>query len=285
MLARKLAVLATGVAAGLAFATPAQAAGASVDFGQKELGQSETKAITVQLTATAGDIDGALSDAIDDNDFAPLVLAGAPQVELTGAEVKAVLLEAVDKLSNSSKFSFEILGLEVSGNTDFTVDDGCDGKDGKDTATCEINATFAPAADGPRSAKVNANIDWTGGQGELTEAFAAAALTVLPEPLNQQVSDRASAAINALSGDLESLLKSVYNPVIELKGTGIAPGSGGGGGQTPSPPPGNGGGGNGGGGSQLPQTGVKVAELAAGGAALLVLGFGIVFLARRRQNA
>ncbi|HCU50987.1 MAG TPA: hypothetical protein DGG94_14520, partial [Micromonosporaceae bacterium] len=95
MLARKLAVLATGVAAGLAFATPAQAAGASVDFGQKELGQSETKAITVQLTATAGDIDGALSDAIDDNDFAPLVLAGAPQVELTGAEVKAVLLEAV----------------------------------------------------------------------------------------------------------------------------------------------------------------------------------------------
>jgi LPXTG-motif cell wall-anchored protein len=273
-------VLAAALAAGLALASPAQAAGVSVDFGQKLLGESETKTVTIPLSHTVGDIRGAFGDAVGDHSFGSLTLPTDPPTTLAADQVQALVKDAVENLDGASKFSLRVVDLHVTGDSDFTVGGEC--KNGDDQPTCDFDVTFAAAVEGPRQAKVNAEVAWSQGQGAMTDALAEA-LGGVTLPPNSDVDALAKTALGLLDEEIVEVLAAVINPVAQLTGAGAAPGSGGGTGQTPTP--GTGGGTGGGSGNHLPQTGLKVAEIAGGGLLLVLLGVGTLLAVRRRETA
>jgi Calx-beta domain len=194
----------------------------SFDFGSLLLGhESPAKTTSFPLRTTLGAQRALIESVINDPGTVIPDVVFDNVVIITGAQLKAAALAALDGLPDSTVLAVKVGQIKLHTGADFVLSGDCAGADGATTPSCTVGVQFAPDHGGTRTDGVSAGLTVTSGYDEILNAIATQIASALGLPgavvsavlpfISDQIRPLVNNAINA----------SVPSPFLPVKGFGI----------------------------------------------------------------
>ena len=202
--------------------TAATSSATSFNFGSLLLGnESPTKTSSFPLATTLGAQRSLIESVVNSPATVIPDISFNNVVVLTGAQVKAAAVAALDGLPDSTVLAVKVGGISLDSGADFVLSGDCLGADGAATPTCTVGARFAPHHGGALTDGISASLTITSGYTAILDAVAAqlASLIGLPTVIVDAVIGLVSDQIRPIVDD--AVNQSIPKPFLNVKGFGI----------------------------------------------------------------